>query len=172
MKQASTGLVSCCNSSLECFMSIFLASHFSLFLQFTSFESSLLFTLTSLRSSLVFSSALARLWLFTGAPVFFRFQFVPIKLLKLAPGFDLAPFRNYPSESWRIITSSHRGLTISTYCLPFWKTKHYEGWRLKLFKVFGPLCVSINMFAWGFCSFIFCCILNDSFFEKTENLFF
>ena len=68
-----------------------LSYFFSLFLQFTSFESSLLFTPYELEIESV-SSALARLWSFTGVPVF-RFQFVPIKLLELAAGFDLASFR-------------------------------------------------------------------------------
>ena len=46
-------------------------SHFfSLFVQFTSFESSLFFTFTLRAWDQVCLSALARLWSFTGAPVF------------------------------------------------------------------------------------------------------
>ena len=55
---------------LECFMSIFLASHFSLSFFNPHPSNRVSFShLTSLRSSLV-SRALARLWSFTGEPVF------------------------------------------------------------------------------------------------------
>ena len=78
---------------LECFMSI-TSSHdvflslslfFSLFLQFTSFESSLLFTPYKLEIESYLLSALARQWSFAGAPVF-RFQFVRFKLLRDGAG--------------------------------------------------------------------------------------
>ena len=53
MKQAPTGLVSCCNSCLECFMSIFLSSHLFPLSFFNSHPSNRVSYshLTSLRSS-------------------------------------------------------------------------------------------------------------------------
>ena len=105
MKQASTGLVSCCNSSLECFMSISLASRLLSLSQSTSFVSSLFFIhLTSFRLS-PFRNARLRVYVVVHG-----------RALVLFPNFTLRFDLNAMARSsWRrvsILRPSERMLSI------------------------------------------------------------
>ena len=109
---------------LECFMSntsSLTTSFLFLSLQFTSFESSLLFTPYELQIESILS-ALTRQWSFAGAPVFVSNSFD--NCFKLAPGFDLAPFRkNVVHSSPRPRCLGNWQLTINIF-LTIWFFRH------------------------------------------------
>ena len=113
--------------SWECFMSVTSSlRRLSLYLVSLSFfnshpSSRVFFTPYELEIESV-SSALARLWSFTGVPVF-RFQFVPIKLLELAARFDLASFRK------NVVHSSPRPQCLGGYILSRLKCRTYVKWH-------------------------------------------
>ena len=146
MKQAPTGLVACCNSFLECFVAIFLASRFcSLFLSphpsnrvsflshLKSFGSSLF--RTPARASNGRSRACAYLFVFVSkfhfpnsasrfdlnAMASFNWQF------HLAARLDLAPFRKnvvHSSPRPRCLGNFHIVKGIDTYVRRRNKTLH------------------------------------------------
>ena len=108
MKQAPTGLVACCNSFLECFVAIFLASRCSLFLSpHPSNRVSFSFRLKSFGSSPF--RAPARASMVVHGPAFVSFPIRSIYCFELGPGFHLAPFRKNVTE---VVRSSPRPLCL------------------------------------------------------------